>query len=151
MRNIKNRIEESKEIDSLLKAMNGEYISAGPSGVITRGRDDILPTGRNFYTLDPYRIPTKVSYEVGRRLGDKVIEKYLEETGTYPENFAIYWMCNDILWSDGEGMAQLLYLIGTRPTWSKNGRVNGFEIIPLEELNRPRIDEIGRASCRERV
>ena len=143
---IKNRIEESKEIDSLLKAMNGEYISAGPSGVITRGRDDILPTGRNFYTLDPYRIPTKVSYEVGRRLGDKVIEKYLEETGTYPENFAIYWMCNDILWSDGEGMAQLLYLIGTRPTWSKNGRVNGFEIIPLEELNRPRIDVTVRIS-----
>lgn len=143
---IKNRIEDSKEIDSLLKAMNGEYISAGPSGVITRGRDDILPTGRNFYTLDPYRIPTKVSYEVGRRLGDKVIEKYLEETGAYPENFAIYWMCNDILWSDGEGIAQLLYLIGTKPKWSRNGRVNGFDIIPLDELNRPRVDITVRIS-----
>lgn len=143
---IKQRIEDSKEIESLLKAMEGEYISAGPSGVITRGRDDILPTGRNFYTLDPYRIPTKVSYEVGKRLGDKVIEKYLKETRNYPENFAIYWMCNDILFSDGEGMAQILYLIGAKPKWSKNGRVNGFEIISLKELNRPRIDVTVRIS-----
>jgi cobaltochelatase CobN len=137
---IHQRLQISKEIDALLSGLNGDYIPAGPAGVVTRGRDDVLPTGRNFFTLDPNAIPTKVACEVGRRLGDKVIEKFINDAGRYPENFSMYWMCNDILWAGGEGMGQLFYLLGVRPRWLPNGRVCGFEIISLEELRRPRID-----------
>ncbi|MDI6603955.1 MAG: cobaltochelatase subunit CobN [Thermoanaerobacteraceae bacterium] len=143
---LSERIEASKEIDALLFGFDGKYIPAGPSGLITRGRDDILPTGRNFYSLDPHRVPTKAAYEVGKRLADKVIEKHLNEEGRYPENIAIYWMCNDIMWADGEGMGQMLYLLGVRPKWLSNGRVGGIEVIPLEELGRPRIDLTIRVS-----
>ncbi|MCS7279851.1 MAG: cobaltochelatase subunit CobN [Thermodesulfobacteriaceae bacterium] len=140
------RIEASKEIEALLKGLDGRYILPGPSGLITRGRDDVLPTGRNFYSLDPYRVPTQTAYEVGKRLAEKLIEKYLLEEGRYPENVAIFWMANDIMWADGEGMAQIMYLLGVKPKWLSNGRIKGFEIIPLRELKRPRIDVSIRVS-----
>ena len=143
---LNHRIEASKEIDSLLSGFEGKYIPAGPSGLITRGRDDILPTGRNFYSLDPRRIPTKAAYKIGEKLAQAVIDKYREEEGRLPENIAIYWMCADIMWSDGEGMGQIFSLIGVRPTWLPDGRVSGFEIIDLEELGRPRVDVTIRVS-----
>jgi cobaltochelatase CobN len=140
------RIDESREIDALLRGFEGGYIAAGPSGLITRGRDDILPTGRNFFSLDPQRVPTKAAVKVGEKLAQAVIEKHRKEEGKFPENVAIYWMCSDIMWSDGEGMAQILSLLGARPLWLSNGRVKGFEIIPLEELGRPRVDVTIRVS-----
>ena len=141
-----SRVSNSREIDSLLHGFGGGYIPSGPSGLITRGRDDILPTGRNFYSLDPQRVPTRAAWEVGKRLAEVVIEKHLTEEGRMPENVAIYWMCNDIMWSDGEGMAQIMHLIGVRPVWQPNGRVKGFEVVPLEELRRPRVDVTIRVS-----
>ncbi|MGC9142120.1 MAG: cobaltochelatase subunit CobN [Caldimicrobium sp.] len=143
---LNRRIEESKEIEALLNGFNGGYVPSGPSGLITRGRDDVLPTGRNFYSLDPYRVPTRASFEVGKRLAEKLIEKHLREEGRYPENVAIFWMANDIMWADGEGMGQILWLLGVKPTWLPNGRVKGFEIVPLEELKRPRTDVTIRVS-----
>ena len=140
------RIDGSKEIESLLHGFSGGYIPVGPSGLITRGRDDILPTGRNFYSLDPHRIPTKAAWRIGQRLAEAVIEKHLKEEGRYPENVAIYWMCNDIMWADGEGMAQIMFLLGVKPLWQTNARIKGFEIISLEELGRPRIDVTVRVS-----
>ena len=140
------RIDESREIDALLHGFDGGYIPAGPSGLIMRGRDDILPTGRNFYTLDPQRVPTKSAWEVGKRLAEAVIKKHREEQGSPPENVAIYWMANDIMWADGEGMAQIMYLIGVRPLWQPNGRLQGFTVIPLDELGRERIDVTIRVS-----
>ncbi len=98
---LNKRIEECKEIESLLSGFNGEYIPAGPSGLILRGRDDVLPTGRNFYSVDPYKIPTQASYKVGISLTEKLLEKHIEDEGIYPENIAIQWMCNDIMWADG--------------------------------------------------
>ena len=95
---INRRIESSKEIEALLRAMDGNFIEAGPAGIITRGRDDVLPTGRNFYTLDPEKVPTKAAWEVGKRLADSVIQKYKDDEGTYPESIAIYWMTTDIMW-----------------------------------------------------
>ncbi|ADG12804.1 Magnesium chelatase [Methanocaldococcus infernus ME] len=142
---INERIEKSDEIGSLLRAMDLNYIEPGPSGLITRGNYDILPTGRNFYTLDPYKVPTKSAYRVGILLAEKLIDKYLEEHGRFPENIAIYWMASDIMWSDGEGLAQILYLLGVKPLW-RGGRVVGIEVIPLEELGRPRIDVTIRVS-----
>ncbi|RPF46860.1 cobaltochelatase CobN subunit [Thermodesulfitimonas autotrophica] len=140
------RVEASREMEALLAGFAGRYIPAGPSGLITRGRDDVLPTGRNFYSLDPHRVPTKAAWEVGKRLAEKVLLKHLTEEGRYPENIAIYWMCNDIMWADGEGLAQMLYLLGCRPKWLPNGRVAGIEVIPLAELGRPRVDVTVRVS-----
>jgi cobaltochelatase CobN len=141
-----SRIEDSKEIEALLHGFEGGYIPAGPSGLITRGRADVLPTGRNFYSLDPHRVPTKAACQVGERLAQSLIDKYRHEEGRTPENVAIHWMCADIMWSDGEGMAQIMRLLGVKPCWLSNGRVRGFEIISLEELGRPRIDVTIRVS-----
>ncbi len=140
------RIEESQEIESLLHGFKGSYIPPGPSGLITRGRDDVLPTGRNFYSLDPYRLPTKAAWKIGQKLAQGVIEKYLKEEGRYPENVAIYWMAGDIMYADGEGMAQIMCLLGVKPVWQPNSRIKGFEIISIEELRRPRIDVTIRVS-----
>jgi cobaltochelatase CobN len=136
----------SDEMSSLLNGFDGGYIEPGPSGLITRGRSDVLPTGRNFYSLDPNRIPTPAAWEIGKMLAKKTLEKYQKEEGKYPENIAFYWQCTDIMWADGEGMAQMMYLLGTKPVWHNNGRLKGFEIIPLEKLGRPRIDITVRVS-----
>nr|WP_292547343.1 cobaltochelatase subunit CobN [Methanoregula sp.] len=137
---ISRRIDGSREIDALLHGMDGRYVPAGPSGQITRGHEDVLPTGRNFYSLDPHRVPTQAAWRVGQRLADALIEKYSREEGTVPENIAFYWMAGDIMASDGEMFAEMLWLIGARPVWQKNGQVRSFEIIPLHKLGHPRID-----------
>ena len=142
---VKN-MERTDEVGALLNGFVGGYIEPGPSGLITRGRPDILPTGRNFYSLDPNRIPTPSAWEIGKMLAQKTLDKYSEEEGRYPETIAFYWQCTDIMWSDGEGMAQMMYLLGARPIWSGNGRLKGFEVIPLAELGRPRIDLTVRVS-----
>ncbi len=143
---VKRRVDDSKEIDALLTGMAGGYIEPGPSGIITRGREDILPTGRNFYSLDPRRLPTRAAHMVGMRLADAIIAKHMQEEGRTPENVAMFWMCNDMMWADGEGMAQIFHLIGVRPVWKKGGHVKGFEVIPLAELGRPRVDVTIRVS-----
>ncbi|MGB5156946.1 cobaltochelatase subunit CobN [Desulfobacterium sp. N47] len=140
------RIDASREIDALQHGFEGGYLPSGPSGLITRGRDDILPTGRNFYSLYPEKVPTLAAYKIGEKLAVALIEKHEKEEGRIPENVAIFWMCTDIMWSDGEGMGQIMSLIGVKPSWLTNGKVNGFEIIPLEELGRPRVDVTIRAS-----
>jgi cobaltochelatase CobN len=140
------RTEASREIAALMHAFEGGFIPPGPSGLITRGRDDVLPTGRNFFTLDPRRVPTKAAANVGERLAQAVIAKHLADEGEYPENVAIYWMSNDIMWADGEGMAQIMALIGVRPVWHPHGQLKGVEVIPLAELGRPRIDVTIRLS-----
>jgi cobaltochelatase CobN len=143
---ISRNVRTTDEVGSLLNGFEGGYIEPGPSGLITRGRPDILPTGRNFFSLDPNRIPTPSAWEIGKMLAQKTLEKYLNDEGRYPETIAFYWQCTDIMWSDGEGMAQMMYLLGAKPIWSGNGRLKGFEVIPLSELQRPRIDVAIRVS-----
>ena len=139
-------ISASDETGALLAGFTGAYIEPGPSGLVTRGRPDILPTGRNFYSLDPQTIPTRAAWEMGKELADKTLDRYLLDEGDYPENMAFYWQCTDIMWSDGEGMAQMMYLLGVKPIWQENGRVKAFDVIPLEEIGRPRIDITVRVS-----
>ena len=146
LRDLQTRLETSQEMDALVSGLAGGYIPPGPSGLITRGRDDVLPTGRNFYSLDPHRVPTRGAWEVGKRLTQALLDKHLAEAGNYPENVALYWMASDIMWADGEGMAQIMYLLGVQPMWQSNGRLQGFDIIPLRELQRPRIDVTIRVS-----
>ena len=134
------RVNASDEMGSFLNAANGKFVLPGPAGVVTRGRDDVIPTGRNFYTMDPDTVPTRAGWVVGQRLADAVLEKFLRDEGHYPESFGMYWMCNDLMWGGGEGMAQLFYLLGVAPNWQPNGKVTGFSIIPQSKLGRPRID-----------
>ncbi|MFH2058003.1 MAG: cobaltochelatase subunit CobN [Pseudomonadota bacterium] len=135
-----SRINDSKEIKSLLNAMAGGHVPAGPSGFISRGRVDILPTGRNLYNVDPTRIPTKAACRVGVKLADALIERYKNEEGGFPKSVGMVWFASDIMRSDGEQVGQIFHLLGVRPKWKPNGQINGFDIISLEELGRPRID-----------
>lgn len=130
----------TREITSLLKGLNGEYIPTGFSGCPTRGRPDILPTGKNFYSKDPYTIPTKAAWRVGKKLANSLLEKYQAEEGKLPDNCGMVLFCTDMMWTDGEQAAQILYLLGVEPIWDLGGRVRDLRIIPLEELGRPRVD-----------
>jgi len=143
---ISSKIDASDEIGSLLNGFDGGYVEAGPSGDITRGRPDILPTGRNFYSLDPTTIPSEAAYRTGIILADQLISKYKDDTGEMPETVAMFWMSNDILMAGGEVMSQMLSLIGARPVRNSNGQVTGCKIIPLEEMTHPRIDFTVRTS-----
>ncbi|MDD1727547.1 MAG: cobaltochelatase subunit CobN, partial [Methanospirillum sp.] len=137
---INQRLGDSKEIEALLHGFSGGFTPPGPSGVISRGHEDVLPTGRNFYSMDPFKVPTKPAWRVGRRLADVLLQKYIDEEGKYPENIAFYWMSTDIMSSDGEMFSQPLWLLGVEPVWLANGHVKSFTIVPLEKLDRPRID-----------
>lgn len=140
VREIDGRLQESDEIPALLGAMAGGHVPAGPSGYLSRGRWDILPTGRNFYNVDPTRIPTRAAYRVGVRLAEALLQRHLDQTGRYPESVGMVWLASDIMRADGEQIGQILHLLGSRPRWKANGQVDGFEIIPAAELGRPRID-----------
>ncbi len=133
-------IRRSDEIGSLKNAFSAGYIPPGPSGYMTRGREDILPTGRNFYSLDPKRVPTTSAWRVGTRLADALIDKYLSEEGKYPESVAFQWMTSDVMAADGEMMAEIFSLIGAEPVWQGNGHVTSFRIVPRSEMKHPRID-----------
>ncbi len=146
IRDVRDRVLATDEIGALFNGFNSGYVEPGPSGLITRGRPDILPTGRNFYSLDPHKLPSPAAWETGRMLAEKTLEKYRAEEGTWPENIAFYWQCTDIMWTEGEGLAQMLFLLGMRPLWQSNGRVRDFSVISLEELGRPRIDITVRVS-----
>jgi len=136
---IEKGLDDTDEIEALLNALDGGFVPPGGSGKVTRGKQNILPTGRNFYSVDPRTLPTYSAYRVGMLLAEKTIERYLDEEGRFPENVGVYWTCMDITSCDGEGMAKIFYLMGVEPVW-KGGVVNGFSIIPLSRLSRPRID-----------
>ncbi len=142
---IASLIDQSDEMGSLMQGLSGSYIPPGPSGLLSRGKSDILPTGRNFYSLDPDSVPTPAAWEVGKALAEALLEKYRSEQGKYPENVAMLWMASDIMWADGEQLAQMLALLGVEPS-REQGRTARFRIIPLERLGRPRIDLTVRAS-----
>jgi cobaltochelatase CobN len=142
---LSSRIDASDEMKSLFHGFDGGFIEPGPSGLITRGKPEVLPTGRNFYSLDPATVPTQAAWRVGRKLADLLIKRYEKEQGRLPENVAMYWMASDIMWADGEQLAQMMYLIGVEPVW-KGGRVGGYRVMSLEELGRPRIDLTVRVS-----
>ncbi len=138
------KLQNIMEIESFLKFLDGGYVEPGPSGDITRGAD-VLPTGRNFYSVDPRAIPSKSAWEVGKKLAEKLIEKYEREEGKLPETIAFIQWTSDPMNTDGEQIAQILYTLGVEPVW--NGRrVESLRIIPLEELGRPRIDVFLRIS-----
>jgi cobaltochelatase CobN len=138
--------ETTAELAHTLSALEGGYVPPGPSGAPTRGMADILPTGRNFYSVDPQAIPTRSAWDVGRALGDAMLERYLNDNGAYPESVGMIIWGSPTMRTRGDDIAEILYLMGVRPCWRENGRLEGLEVIPLAELGRPRIDVTLRIS-----
>jgi cobaltochelatase CobN len=130
-----------------LQALEGRFVPPGPSGAPSRGQAHILPSGRNFYSVDPQKIPTPAAWEVGKNLADALIGKFCKERGRYPDNVGLILWASPTMRSKGDDVAQILYLLGVRPVWqSGSGNVRGVEIIPAAELGRPRIDVTPRIS-----
>ncbi len=144
---VPNLMRVSEEVDHLIDGLNGKFIPAGKSGNVSRGGVDILPTGRNFFTVDNRAIPTKSAWQTGRQLGDAVLRDYYVENGCYPQSVAIVLWGLSTIRSKGDDLAEIYYLLGVRPVWAAGtGRVVDLEIIPLKELGRPRIDVTVRIS-----
>ncbi|MEW2358736.1 cobaltochelatase subunit CobN [Spirillospora sp. NPDC029432] len=135
------------EIGAVLHALDGGYVPAGPSGSPTRGLVNVLPTGRNFYSVDPKAIPSRNSWDVGVALADSLIARHLDDTGEYPSSVGLTVWGTSAMRTQGDDIAEVLALIGCRPVWDDaSRRVTGFEIVPPEELGRPRIDVTLRIS-----
>ena len=140
-------LRTTDEIDNLLRGLEGKFVPPGPSGAPTRGMANILPTGRNFYSVDPKTIPSPAAWEVGKSLSQALLEKYLEEEGAYPEMVGMVVWGTSAMRTHGDDIAQILHLLGVRPVWQpESRRVVGIELIPLEELGHPRIDVTVRIS-----
>jgi cobaltochelatase CobN len=134
------------EIQATLRALAGGFVEPGPSGAPSRGQADILPTGKNFYSVDPRMIPSRAAWEVGKSLGDALLERYRQEENDFPKSLGIIVWGGPTMRSRGDDIAEILYLLGVRPRWLANGVVDGLEIIPTSELGRPRIDVVPRIS-----
>lgn len=136
-----------QEITYLLKGLDCQYVPPGPSGSPTRNRPDVLPTGRNFYSVDIRSIPTETAWDVGRKAAEAVIEKYTQEEGEYPKTLAISIWGTSTMRTGGDDVAQVLALLGVRPIWDGSSRrVTDFEILSPSALGRPRVDVTLRIS-----
>ncbi|MGW4586725.1 cobaltochelatase subunit CobN [Amycolatopsis thermoflava] len=137
----------SAEIDSVLHALDGGYIAAGPSGSPLRGLVNVLPTGRNFYTVDPKAIPSRLAWETGQALAESLLRRYREDTGDWPKSVGLSVWGTSAMRTSGDDAAEVLALLGVQPVWDDaSRRVTGLEPIPLAELGRPRIDVTVRIS-----
>ncbi|MCF0040489.1 cobaltochelatase subunit CobN [Dyadobacter fanqingshengii] len=142
-----NLEQTDEEITNLLHGLSGGYIPAGPSGAPTRGMAHILPTGRNFYAVDPRVLPSKAAWEVGQQLAHEVLDRHFKETGRYPESVGISIWGTSAMRTHGDDVAEVLALLGVRPVWqAESRRITGIEIIELADLGRPRIDVTTRIS-----
>lgn len=142
-----NLARTSEEVDNLLHGLAGGYVPAGPSGAPTRGMAHVLPTGRNFYSVDPRSLPSQAAWRIGTALANEVLARHRQETGHDPESVSISVWGTSAMRTHGDDIAQILALLGVRPRWqAESRRVAGIEVIPLDELGRPRIDVTVRIS-----
>lgn len=128
-----------RELDSLIAALAGKYIPAGPGNDPIRSPDS-LPTGKNFFSFDPSRSPSPGTYETGARLAADLIEEYRQKHGVYPDKLTFNLWATETIRHEGVMESQILSLMGIRPNWDERGRVSGVEVIPRLALGRPRID-----------
>ena len=136
-----------QEIQALLKGLSGEYVASGPAGAPTRNRPDVLPTGRNFYSVDIRAIPTESAWDVGRKAAETLVERYTQEHGDYPKAIGLSVWGTSTMRTGGDDLAEALALLGVRPIWDgPSRRVVDFEILPVSVLARPRVDVTLRIS-----
>ena len=148
-RDLAPRVDASgpAEKSALLAALDGRFVLPGPSGAPTRGRPDVLPTGRNFYSVDTRAVPTVAAWNLGQRSADTLVQDYFQREGEYPRAMAISAWGTANMRTGGDDIAQALALMGVRPRWEwASGRVIGFEVVKVAELNRPRVDVTLRIS-----
>jgi cobaltochelatase CobN len=135
------------EIDQVLRALDGRYISAGPSGSPLRGLVNVLPTGRNFYSVDPKAVPSRLAWETGVAMADSLLERYRDDYGSWPQSVGLSVWGTSAMRTAGDDIAEVLALLGVRPVWDEaSRRVVNLEPLPLTELGRPRIDVTVRIS-----
>jgi cobaltochelatase CobN len=135
------------EIDGLLRGLDGRFVPPGPSGAPTRGRPDVLPTGRNFYSVDSRAVPTPAAYELGKKSAELLVRRYVQDHGEWPVSFGLTAWGTSNMRTGGDDIAQAMALIGVRPIWDMTSRrVTGYEIIPPAMLRRPRVDVTLRIS-----
>jgi cobaltochelatase CobN len=140
-------ISGSHEIAGLLAGLDGRRVPPGPSGAPTRGRPDVLPTGRNFYSVDTRAVPTPAAWQLGWKSAALLVQRYAQDHGDYPKTMALSAWGTSAMRTSGDDIAQALALLGARPTWDQaSRRVTGFEILPLSLLDRPRVDVMLRIS-----
>ncbi|MEW5859951.1 MAG: cobaltochelatase subunit CobN, partial [Cyanobacteriota bacterium] len=139
--------QTTQEITNLLRGLDGRFVPSGASGAPTRGRPDVLPTGRNFYSVDIRAIPTETAWLVGRKAAETLIERYTQENGEYPKTLGLSVWGTSTMRTGGDDLAEALALLGVQPVWdSPSRRVVDFEILPISVLKRPRVDVTLRIS-----
>ncbi|MBD2058253.1 cobaltochelatase subunit CobN [Oculatella sp. FACHB-28] len=139
--------QTEQEITHFLHGLDGRYVPSGASGAPTRGRPEVLPTGRNFYSVDIRAIPTESAWDVGRKAAEALIEQYTQEHGDYPKTLALSIWGTSTMRTGGDDLAEALALLGVRPVWDGSARrVVDFEVLPLSVLSRPRVDVTLRIS-----
>jgi cobaltochelatase CobN len=135
------------EVAGLLAGVGGCFVPPGPSGAPSRGRPEVLPTGRNFYSVDTRAVPTETAWQLGWKSAAMLVERHAQEYGAYPERIALSAWGTANMRTGGDDVAQALALMGVRPVWERtSGRVTGFEILPAAVLDRPRVDVTLRVS-----
>jgi cobaltochelatase CobN len=135
------------ELQAVLHALQGGFVPAGPSGSPLRGLVNVLPTGRNFYTVDPRAVPSRLAWQTGQTMADSLVQRYLDETGTYPASVGLSVWGTSAMRTSGDDVAEVLALLGVRPEWDEaSRRVSRLTVVPLAELGRPRIDVTVRIS-----
>lgn len=132
---------------ALVDALSGKRIAAGPSGSPYRGRQDVLPSGRNLYTTDPLSVPSRAAYTQGIKLAEEFVRRHLQDHGNWPAGVIVDLWGSATMRTAGEEFAMALHLLGVKPVWADGSeRVSGFEILPIAMLDRPRIDVTLRVS-----
>lgn len=135
------------EITHVVSALDGEFVPAGPSGSPLRGLVNVLPTGRNFYSVDPKAVPSRLAWETGQALADSLLNRYRTDNGEWPASVGLSLWGTSAMRTSGDDVAEAMALLGVRPVWDEaSRRVTGLEPIPLAELGRPRIDVTLRIS-----
>ncbi|MHA4947486.1 cobaltochelatase subunit CobN [Micromonospora sp. SD19] len=135
------------ELTHTLGALDGRFVPPGPSGSPTRGLVNVLPTGRNFYSVDPKAIPSRNAWDVGVALADSLLARHLADTGGYPRSVGLTVWGTSAMRTQGDDIAEVLALLGCRPVWDdRSRRVTGIEVVPTAELGRPRVDVTVRIS-----
>jgi magnesium chelatase subunit H len=138
---VSTKLQSNNEIDSLLRALRGEFVEPGPGADIVQN-PDILPTGRNTHAINPYGVPSATAFARSEVVANSLLDRYKKENGRYPEAMALVLWGLDNIKTQGEGVAQALWLLGTRPVRDALFRTTNVEAIPLAELGRPRIDVV---------
>ncbi|WP_144155118.1 cobaltochelatase subunit CobN [Paraburkholderia sp. BCC1885] len=137
----------AEEMRHLRRGLEGRFVPAGPSGSPSRGRPDVLPTGRNFYSVDTRAVPTQAAWSLGLKSAQHLLERHLQEHGDYPRAIGLSVWGTATMRTGGDDIAQAMALLGVRPRWAPGShRVTDFEIMPMEVFDRPRIDVTLRVS-----